>query len=420
MSIKPLTALDVGYIRSCFPTFEETLAAKTAFFENAGGSYVAGPVLDKLMHFYRYNKVQPYGASDILKAAGEQMDAGRTTIAALLGVDTQTITLGASTTQNFNTLAIACSAIAGTGSEVIVTEQDHEANIGAWQRLCERSGATLRIWPVDAVSGELDITIFEQMLNANTAIACVTHSSNIVGTINPVEKIISLCRSNGTRIAIDGVSFAPHNWPDIPVLKPDIYCFSTYKTYATHLGVMYCSEEFADLLDPQCHYFNCQHRQKRFDSSGPDHASIAALAGLGKYFEQSHRHHFGESEQSAYEKTRQISQLMHDHETMLCDKLLNGIADLPLRIIGRRTTRGREANVAVVSSKYSSSELSAELARVDIAAGSGDFYARRLIEKTAIKNPDDGVLRISFAHYNTIDEVNRVIDILRRLHGTTR
>ncbi len=418
MSSHTLKTLDVGYIRSCFPTFEESLAAKTAFFENAGGSYVAGAVLDKLLHFYRHNKVQPYGASDILSAAGEQMDAGRDAMAKLLGIDPDTLTLGASTTQNINTLAHACSAIVGPDSEVIVTDQDHEANIGAWERLCARQGAQLKIWHVDPQSGELNIDDFEQLLTKKSVIACVTHSSNIVGTVNPVEEIVRLCRDSQTHIAIDGVSYAPHCWPDIPRLKPDVYCFSTYKTYATHLGVMYCDEAFAGKLYPQCHHFNENSLPKKFDASGPDHASIAALAGLGEYFDASHRHHFGRSEDTLYSKAQQISQLMHQHESMLCEKLLSAIDDLPLRVIGRRSTDGREANIALVSERYSSAELSSQLARHDIAAGSGDFYACRLMERIGLANPDDGVLRISFAHYNSIDDVNRVIDVLHQLHGS--
>ena len=108
MANTKLNHLDVDFIRSCFPTFKQPLAAKTAFFENAGGSYVAGAVIDKLTHFYTHNKVQPYGASEILNTAGEQMDAGRQTMADLLGIDSSDLTLGASTTQNFNTLAYAC------------------------------------------------------------------------------------------------------------------------------------------------------------------------------------------------------------------------------------------------------------------------------------------------------------------------
>ncbi len=416
MSVTPRNHLDSDFVRSCFPTFAEPLAAKTAFFENAGGSYVAGDVLDKLMHFYRVNKVQPYGYSDIVRSAGEQMDAGRQTMADLLGVPAHTVTLGPSTTQNFNTLAQACTSLVTSDKEVIVTEQDHESNIGTWERLCQRTGATLRIWPADASTGELHIDDFEGLLSQSTAVVCLTHSSNIVGTINPVEAVIALCRQNGTRVIVDGVSFAPHQWPDIPTLQPDAYCFSTYKTYATHLGVMYTSEDFAQALDPQCHYFNQPFPQKRLDAAGPDHAAIAALDGLGDYFQKSHAHHLGQSDATLYEKTQQISALMHAHETELCTQLLEAVNLLPLRVIGKTDSRGREANVALTSATHTSKAMSEALAVNDICAGHGHFYALRLLEKAGIKNTDDGVLRISFSHYNTPEDVDRVIQVLNDLH----
>jgi selenocysteine lyase/cysteine desulfurase len=405
--------LDVNFVRQCFPAFTTPLAAKTAFFENAGGSYVAGTVLDKLMTFYKHNKVQPYGYAEILSAAGEQMDAGRQTMADLLGVDTADVTIGPSTTQNINTLAYACAGIVDKHSEVIVTDQDHEANIGAWQRLCERTGATLTVWPVDPESGELNIDQFSQLLTPATAIVCMTHSSNIVGTINPVAEVIAQCRPQGTKVVVDGVSYAPHQWPDIPSLLPDAYCFSTYKTYATHLGIMYTAPDFNAQLDPQCHYFNQSYRQKTLDGAGPDHASIAALAGLGEYFENSHTHHFGQSTGSLYEKTQAISALMHAHESELCELLLSELSDLPLRIIGKDVPHGREANIAITSNRLSSADMSKNLATDNIAAGHGHFYALRLLQKVGITDPEDGVLRLSFAHYNTREDVERVVSVLK-------
>ena len=405
--------LDLEFVRGCFPAFEQPLPAKTAFFENAGGSYVAGAVLDKLMHFYRANKVQPYGASEILRVAGEQMDAGRQTIAELLGVATDSVTIGPSSTQNINTLAFACAALIGARDKIIVSGQDHEANIGAWERLCRRSGGELVMWPVDPQSGELHLDALRPLLDSQVKILCMTHSSNIIGTINPVEEVISLARKNGTRVILDGVSFAPHQWPDINTLQPDAYAFSTYKTYATHLGVLYTAPEFAAMLDPQCHYFNIGFAQKHLDGAGPDHASIAALVGLGDYFAASYRHHFADDDAlTLHQKTLAVSKLMHQHESELCASLLDAVRQLPVRVIGRSTMKNREANVALVSERHSSQQLSATLAKKHIAAGHGHFYAKRLLDNIGLKDSEDGVLRISFSHYNTQHEVARLIDEL--------
>ena len=409
-----MTVLDVQFVRSCFPAFQQPLPARTAFFENAGGSYVAGQVLERYFRFYTENKVQPYGASAICRAAGEQMDQGHRVMADLLGVDAGTVTIGPSTTQNINTLALAASGLVTPDTAVIVTGQDHEANIGAWERLCRRRGAELRTWMVDA-DGELRIERLPPLLDGKVRILCMTHSSNVVGTVNPVEEVIRLARPLGVRVVLDGVSYAPHSWPDIPSLGPDVYCFSTYKTYAPHLGIMYVSPDFAESLDPQCHYFNTGYPEKRFDAAGPDHASIAALAGLGDYFSESHRHHFGHDRGTLYTRTRAVSSLMHAHETALCQRLLDGIADLPINLLGRPRMEGREANLAFFCDRIPSSAMSAALGESDIAAGHGHFYARRLLENVGIRNPDDGVLRISFGHYNTEGEVDRVVTVLRGL-----
>ncbi len=406
--------LDVDYVRDCFPAFKQPLPKKTAFFVSAGGSYVVGPVLEKLFKFYTANKVQPYGASEICRAAGEQMDAGRQTMADLLGVSPQSVTIGPSTTQNFNTLAVACSAVVGKNDAVIVSGQDHEANIGAWERLCQRTGAEFRTWNIDR-QGELDLAVLESLIDPSVRVICLTHSSNIIGTVNPIEEVISLARPRGIRVIVDGVSYAPHRWPAIPRMQPDAYCFSTYKTYATHLGIMYVAPDFASELDPQCHYFNIEYPEKRFDSAGPDHGSIAALDGLGDYFAASHQHHYGDSEKNIYEKAQQISNLMHLHENAICQQLLDGIANLPLKIVGRPTMDGREANIAVHSSMMSSEALSRGLADADIAAGNGHFYAKRLLESVGIEDSEDGVLRISFSHYNCAAEVERVIAALSGL-----
>ena len=410
-----MTVLDVDFVRSCFPAFSNSLPAKTAFFENAGGSYVAGPVLDQLVHFYTHNKVQPYGASEICAAAGEQMDAGRQVMADLLGINKSSLTLGPSTTQNINTLANACGKNIKPGNSVIVTGQDHEANIGAWERLCRRNGATLKVWMVDSKSGELQLEQFEELLDESVSVVCMTHSSNIVGTVNPVEKVIEMCKAQSTRVVVDGVSFAPHKWPDIPTLLPDAYCFSSYKTYATHLGVMYVAPDWAEELDPQCHYFNIEYPEKRFDAAGPDHASIAALSGLGTYFSSSYEHHFNNNDGSLYSKAQQVSDLMHAHETAICASLLEGIEDLPVRIIGKASMDNREANIALVSKQHTSQVMSEAMARNDIAAGNGNFYAMRLLQNVGISDTEDGVLRISISHYNTIEEIHRVVATMRSL-----
>jgi selenocysteine lyase/cysteine desulfurase len=402
---------DVDFARKQFPFFDLEASKEWAFFDNAGGTFPCRPVVDKLEHFYRYNKVQPYGDNRLAQAAGEQMDEGRKVIADLLGVALDTITIGPSTTQNLNTLSHACKGFLSEGDEIIISEQDHEANIGGWERVARYTGATLNLWKVNEGDGELDLAYFEKLLSHRTKIICVTHSSNIIGTVNPIDQIIDMGHSFGAKVIIDGVSYAPHYWPDLSDTKADAYCFSTYKTYATHLGIMYLSPDFLEMLEPQCHFFNAYRPWSRLDAAGPDHAAIAALSGLGDYFEMLYDHHFEKSGLSLNKKASMISALMNRHEASLSKVLLESLASLPASVIGRNTPEGREANVALISENLTSARLSALIGEKGIATKHGHFYAYRIIRKMGL-DPDDGVLRLSFAHYNTMDETARLINAL--------
>jgi selenocysteine lyase/cysteine desulfurase len=402
---------DVEFARQQFPFFDFAQSDEWAFFDNAGGTFPCRPVVEKLENFYRKNKVQPYGDNALAHAAGEQMDAGRKVISELLGVAVDTITIGPSTTQNLNTLSTACAGFLSKGDEIIVSEQDHEANIGGWERVAKRTGATLHLWKINARDGELDLADLEKLLNKNTRIVCVTHSSNIIGTVNPIDRIIDMGHSFGAKVIIDGVSFAPHRWPDLSDTKADAYCFSTYKTYATHQGVMYVSTGFLEMLEPQCHFFNAGRPWSKLDTAGPDHAAIAALAGLGDYFEMLYDHHFENHDVPLNKKASKVSGLMNSHETSLCKVLLKEIMQLPVRILGKNTMPGREANIALISENHPSARLSALVGKRGIATKHGHFYAYRILKKMGL-DPDDGVLRLSFAHYNTMDETVRLVNAL--------
>ncbi|WP_373514406.1 aminotransferase class V-fold PLP-dependent enzyme [Persicitalea sp.] len=415
--------LDLDFVRQQFPMFQTELGQKIGFLDNAGGSYVAGAVIDRLTDFYTNYKVQPYGANPISNRAGEAMELGRRTMAELLNVSADLITLGASSTQCFNTLSIACTPLVAKGrsaaaGEVIVSEQDHESNIGGWERLCQQQGATLKIWPVDPESGELALEDLEKLLSNKTAIVAVTHSSNIIGTINPINEIAALVHGVNAKLVVDGVSYAPHAWPNLDVLDADAYVFSTYKTYGTHLGVMVVREDFLQELAPQCHFFNMPYPNKRLDSAGPDHAAIAALAGIGDYFAALHDHHFaGKKGLPLHRKARAVAALMNQHENELCAYLLENLNDLPVRIFGRKTIEQREANIALSSPKISSKALADGLAEYDIAAKNGHFYAYRLLQAMGVADMNDGVLRISLSHYNSLEEVERCVAGLRAMLG---
>ena len=175
--------LDLDFVRAQFPAFSAEETRDWAFFENAGGSYVPATVSDRLARFFVDHKVQPYGAFALSKQAGEEMDESYAAIASLINAAEDEITIGPSTTLNFYILAQSLRHLLRVGDEIVVTNQDHEANIGCWRRLSEH-GIVIREWRVGKADGELDLNDLEELISDKTRIVCCTLCSNLVGTHN--------------------------------------------------------------------------------------------------------------------------------------------------------------------------------------------------------------------------------------------
>src|SRR5262245_21502732 len=232
-----MTGLDLEFVRSQFPAFGEPSLEGFAHFENAGGSYACRQTIEWLDRYYRETKVQPYYDFAPSRIAGRQMDAARERLAAWLNVGADELHFGGSTSQNTYVIAQALREHLEPGDEIIVTNQDHEANVGVWRRL-ERTGVIVREWEI-APDAELRGADLEALLGPRTRAVAFTHCSNVVASIHPVRKLTDLVHRVGALAIVDGVSFCPHGLPDVAALGADVYLFSLYKVYGPHLGAMY-------------------------------------------------------------------------------------------------------------------------------------------------------------------------------------
>jgi cysteine desulfurase family protein (TIGR01976 family) len=405
-------ALDIDFVRGQFPAFAEPTLQGQAFFENAGGSYTCKPVIDRLMRYYTQRKVQPYAPYEASTLAGAEMDEARQRLAVILGVDTDEVSFGPSTTQNTYVLAQAFRQFLSPGEAIIVTNQDHEANTGPWRRLAEE-GIEVREWKIDPATGHLDPADLETLLDENVRLVCFPHCSNVVGEINPVTEITALCHAAGAFVCVDGVSYAPHGLPNVGELGPDIYLFSAYKTYGPHQGIMVIRRALGEILPNQAHYFNGDVLYKRFTPAGPDHAQVAASAGMADYIDALCDHHGGPTEDAAA-RAGFVHDLMRDHEVKLLQPLLDALKDRnDLRLIGPSDAAVRAPTVAVAVNR-SGAGLAEELAGHGIMAGGGDFYAVRALSAMGV-DPEQGVLRMSFTHYTNENEVTQLIEALDRV-----
>ena len=403
--------LDLGFVRSQFPAFSEPSLQGQAFFENAGGSYACGQVIDRLTRYYKETKVQPYWSFEASARAGREMDSAYARLGGLMNIAADELLLGPSTTQNVYTLSHAFRPMWNDGDEIIVTNQDHEANSGAWRRLAE-TGIVVREWSVDPDSGELKLDDLDNLLNAKTKLICFPHCSNIVAHINPVREIADKAHAAGAHVVVDGVSYAPHGLPDMEALGVDVYLCSLYKVFGPHQGLMAVRRPLLEALHNQSHYFNENNLRSKLTPAGPDHAQISASNGVVDYMEAVHAHHYGDEATAPELIGQRVHDLFRAQEQAQLTRLLDHLrVRNDLRILGPSDASVRAPTVAMQMHNRHPGEIADELATKGIMAGADNFYSVRVIEAMGVKS-SPGVLRLSFVHYTSAEEIDRLLEAL--------
>ncbi len=413
--------IDVDHVRGWFPAFAEPGLDGWAFFENAGGSYACGPTIDALNRYYVATKVQPYAPYPASTTAGEAMDASRARWAEALRVGIDEVQFGPSTSMNAYVVANALADGLGPGDEVIVTNQDHEANTGAMRRAAAAAGATVVEWRIDPVTGLLALDDLERLLSERVEVVTVPHCSNIVGQENDVATVARLAAAVGARVVVDGVSFAPHTLPDVAATGADVYLFSLYKTYSVHQGLMVARSGILDEVPNQGHFFNRDLPTKRLTPAGPDHAQEAAAGAVLDYVEALHRHHGGSEADGLADAVDAVSARWRQHESALLAEVLDLLAGHPAaRLLGPSTIERdglhRCPTVAFVPLDREPEDVVAALTERRIMCGSGHFYAYRVLQGLDV-DPERGVVRVSFVHYTSPAEVAQLLDALRQVLG---
>ena len=401
--------LDTEWVRAQFPAFAEPSLKGQAFFENAGGSYTCKPVIDRLFRFYTQRKVQPYEPYAASALGGQEMDEARARMAEILGVDTDELSFGPSTTQNTYVLAQAFGQMMQPGEAIIVTNQDHEANSGPWRRLVDK-GIEVREWQVDPDTGQLAPEDLENLLDERVRLVCFPHCSNVVGQVNPVVEITALAHAAGAFVCVDGVSYAPHGFADVGSLGPDIYLFSSYKTFGPHQGIMVIRRALGELLPNQGHHFNADSLYKRFTPAGPDHAQVAACAGMADYVDAFYAHQVG-GDAGPAARGAAVHDMMRTQETALLQPLLDAVKSRnSVRLIGPAEAEGRAPTVALALNRRAE-DVAAALVKHGVMAGGGDFYAGRVLNAMGVDEAR-GVLRLSFTHYTSRAEIDQLLNAL--------
>lgn len=405
-----MNALDIDYVRSQFPA----LSSGYAYLDNAGGSAVLKPVAERITDYLLNSAVQLGASYSESVDAGARVMQARESVAQLINARyPEECVMGGSTT---HLLQILCRAIAPSinpGDEIIVTNCDHEANIGPWVRLCEERGATLRVWAVNAQSMDLELADLDALLSDKTRYLAMTHASNILGSVNPVAEVARRVHAVGGKVCVDAVAYAPHRLVDVQASGADYYVFSFYKTFGPHFAVLWGKREALLELPSLNHFFiGKEVIPYKLQPGNLNYELSYGCIGISDYLID-----IGQR-LGASGSERQLMQAAFDafevQEDLLAETLLAFLRETPgVRIIGKsRVTDGDR--VPTISFVVEGIQSEAIVRRVDnhrMGIRFGDFYARRLIEQLGL-TPYGGVVRVSIAHYNSIDELNRLVEHL--------
>lgn len=401
--------LDLAQIRSEFPA----LTAGTVFLDNAGGSQVLARVADRIRDYLLHDNVQLGASYAASQQAGERVLAARRAVASLVNAPhDDEIVMGPSTTALIGTLVEALRPGMRAGDEVIVTESDHEANIGAWTRLADL-GVVVRVWRVDVDTMTLRLQDLDPLLGPRTSWVAMTQASNILGTVNPVAEVARRAHAVGARLCVDAVAYAPHRLVDVHATGADAVVFSFYKVFGPHYAVLWVQRELLLSLPSLNHFFigtdvipyKLQRGNVNYELSYGCMGIVDYLRDVGTSL-------------GATGDDRARMQAAFDafarHEDDLAETVLAWLRGRPgVRIIGLPSVAAGERvpTISFVAEGRRSEDIVRRVDAHGIGIRFGDFYARHLIEALGLQ-AQAGVVRISIAHYNTAEEIGRLLGAL--------
>lgn len=405
-------SLDLKFVRSQFPG----LNSDWTFFDNAGGSQILNSVVEGINQFLFTTNVQTGGSYEVSGKASRAVQHGRQAIATMMNAPrSEEVILGSSTTVLIQNLARAMSSSFHPGDEIIVTNTDHESNIGPWVNL-EKQGVVIKFWEVNTKTFELDLKELEKLITNKTKLVCFTHASNVLGTINPVKEITQLVHSYGAKVCVDAVAYAPHRLIDVVEWDVDYYVFSLYKTYGPHYAAMYGKYELLLELDNIYHYFfSADKVPYKLEPGNVNYELVYGSASIVDYLVELGSQ--SGSKGSDRDKVVAAFKDINKQETELGEHLLTylrGREDCKIIGLSDGLDPRRVPTISFIIDGQDPQELAKKMDDHHVAIRFGDFYARRLIEFLGLAD-NNGVLRVSMTHYNTIDEVELLISALEKI-----
>jgi cysteine desulfurase family protein (TIGR01976 family) len=432
-------ALDLAYVRSQFPSLAQTVNGRpAAFLDGPGGTQVPQRVIDAISDYLRHNNANTGGAYATSRRTDAMIAEARSAMADFLHCGADEVAFG----PNMTTLTFAISRAIGRdlkpGDEIVVTRLDHDANVSPWLAMAEDRGVTVRWAEIHDEDCTLDMADLASKINSKTKLVAAGYASNAVGTINPVKEIVRLAHAAGALAYIDAVHYGPHGLIDVAALDCDFLVCSTYKFFGPHMGVLFGKREHLKRLRPYKVRPNTNAIPNCWEWGTLNHECIAGITACVEYLAELGRHHetcgdgrsgrpSSEARPSTITRRAAIEAAyaaIHEHECALLERMMLGLKQIPcLKIYGitdpaRFHERCATLAIRIDSGKtgHTPLELSAKLGDRGFFTWDGNYYALNLTEHLDVEK-SGGFLRIGLVHYNTVEEVDRLLAVLREIVG---
>ena len=405
--------LDIDFVRAQFPQ----LADGWGYFDNAGGTLVPKQFIARMTDYLTTSRVQPNGTYGPSAKATERLTEAKRAMAALINATPEEIVLGHSTTNNVFVLANAFRSRLKPGDEVIVTNLDHESNNGAWRRLADM-GVVIKEWRMRPETADLELDDLKALLTDKTKLVCATNCSNVTGSENDAAAIAKLAHGAGALVCIDGVAHAPHRRIDVRATNVDFYLCSLYKIFGPHHGLMYVKREHMLSLKGQNHFFIAEDNLPlKMNVGGYDYETVASATGIADYFQALHAHHFPGANRPFGEQLDRVYDLMARHEEAVSKPLADFLSTHKrVKLVGRKSADRalRAPTFSFVVEGKNSGDVTKALDAQKLGLRHGTFYAHRAVDSLGYL-PRGGVVRASLVHYNSAEDIRRLVDALDRV-----
>jgi cysteine desulfurase family protein (TIGR01976 family) len=407
-------------LRERFPALSRSLDGRPCVFADApGGTQVPASVADAVAGYLLRSNANLGGPFPTSEETTALIAEARLAGADLLGASPREVVFGPNMTTLSFALSRAVARTLGPGDEVLVTRLDHDANVAPWLLAAEDTGASVRWVDIDAEDGTLDLGSLDAVLGPRTRVVAFTLASNALGTVPPAAEIIRRARDAGAITVADGVHLAQHRALEARGLGADVVFCSPYKVFGPHLGLASIRGELLESWRPYKVRPAHDAGPDRWETGTQNHEGLAGLVAAVEYLAEVGRG-FGDARGDRREAVVAAFGAIRAHEAFLSDRALKGMASIPgLRLYGIADpgrVDERTPTFAIRLGDRHPAEVAAELGRRGIFVWHGNYYALAVMERLGLE-ASGGAVRIGFCHYNTAEEVDRVLEEVAALAG---